>query len=146
MSVAVFSYCTFVHSASSPNTQNYYRAWIYRPSFSENKPKTLVFNDWKRAFMACFRENRIYKFRHRRLRRCVLAKETTSNSTYSSNALIFIPRHLLLILFSFLFFSPNALSEWAEHVKEIYFKQGLMTISQKINWGITGLGRTKFIF
>ncbi len=22
---------------------------IYRPSFRENKPKTLVFNDWKRA-------------------------------------------------------------------------------------------------
>jgi hypothetical protein len=30
---------------------------IYRPSFSENKPKTLVFSHTKRAFWARFREN-----------------------------------------------------------------------------------------
>ncbi len=36
----------------------------YRPSFRENKPKTLIFNDWKRAFWACFRENLVYKFGH----------------------------------------------------------------------------------
>ncbi len=36
----------------------------YRPSFRENKPKTLVLYDWKRAFWACFRENWVYKFEH----------------------------------------------------------------------------------
>ncbi len=36
----------------------------YRPSFRENKPKTLVLYDWKRAFWACFRENWVYKFGH----------------------------------------------------------------------------------
>ncbi len=35
---------------------------IYRPTFRENKPKTLVFNDLKRSFWACFRENWVYKF------------------------------------------------------------------------------------
>ncbi len=39
-------------------------ARIYGPSFRENKKKTLVFNDWKRAFLTCFRENWVYKFRH----------------------------------------------------------------------------------
>ncbi len=34
------------------------------PRFRENKPKTLVFSHWKRAFWACFRENRVYNFRH----------------------------------------------------------------------------------
>jgi hypothetical protein len=29
-------------------------AQIYRPSFRKNKPKTLIFNHWKRAFCACF--------------------------------------------------------------------------------------------
>ncbi len=29
----------------------------YRPSFRENKLKTLVFNDWLLAFWACFHEN-----------------------------------------------------------------------------------------
>ncbi len=29
----------------------------YRPSFRENKPKTLVFYDWIRAFCARFHEN-----------------------------------------------------------------------------------------
>ncbi len=36
----------------------------YRPRFRENKPKTLVFYDWKRAFWACFREYWVYKFGH----------------------------------------------------------------------------------
>ncbi len=40
-------------------------ARIYRPSFRENKPKTLVFSHRKRAFWACFRENWVYKFGHR---------------------------------------------------------------------------------
>ncbi len=40
------------------------RTWIYRPGFRKNKSKTLVFSHWKRAFWACFRENRVYKFGH----------------------------------------------------------------------------------
>jgi hypothetical protein len=40
-------------------------ARIYRPSFRENKPKTLVFSHRKRAFWACFRENWVYIFGHR---------------------------------------------------------------------------------
>jgi hypothetical protein len=40
-------------------------ARIYRPSFHENKPKTLAFSNRKRAFWACFRENWVYKFGHR---------------------------------------------------------------------------------
>ncbi len=39
-------------------------ARIYGPSFRENKPKTLVFFYWKRAFWACFRQNWVYKFGH----------------------------------------------------------------------------------
>ncbi len=34
------------------------------PRFPENKPKTLVFSHTKRAFWVCFRENRVYNFRH----------------------------------------------------------------------------------
>jgi hypothetical protein len=41
-------------------------ALIYRPSFRENKPKTLVFGHRKRAFWACFRKNWVYKFSHGR--------------------------------------------------------------------------------
>jgi hypothetical protein len=37
-------------------------ARIYRPSFHENKPNTLVFSHTKRAFWACFRENWVYNF------------------------------------------------------------------------------------
>ncbi len=44
-----------------PSTRN------YRPSFRENKPKTLVLYEWKRAFWACVRENWVYKFGHRYL-------------------------------------------------------------------------------
>jgi hypothetical protein len=40
------------------------RARIYRTSFCKNKPKKLFFNDLKRAFWACFRENWFYKFGH----------------------------------------------------------------------------------
>ncbi len=39
----------FVNISRSPVTEI-----IYRPSFRENKPKTLVLYDWKRAFWACF--------------------------------------------------------------------------------------------
>ncbi len=39
-------------------------ARIYRPSFRENEPKTLVFSHTKRAFSACFRENWVYNFGH----------------------------------------------------------------------------------
>ncbi len=39
-----------------------YCARIYRLDFRENKPKTLVFNYWKRSFWACFRESWVYKF------------------------------------------------------------------------------------
>ncbi len=42
-------------------------ARIYRHSFRENNPKTIVFNDWKRPFWASFRENWAYKFGHCRL-------------------------------------------------------------------------------
>ncbi len=46
------------------------------PRFRENKPKTLVFSHRKRALWACFRENRVYNFRHRlggsfQIRSCV---------------------------------------------------------------------------
>jgi hypothetical protein len=37
----------------------------FRPSFRENKPKILVFRNWKRAFWACFREHWVYKFGQR---------------------------------------------------------------------------------
>jgi hypothetical protein len=40
-------------------------ARIYRPSFPENNPKTLVFSHTKRAFSPCFRENWVYNFGHR---------------------------------------------------------------------------------
>ncbi len=38
-------------------TELHVSARNYRPSFRENKHKTLVFNDWIRAFWACFHEN-----------------------------------------------------------------------------------------
>jgi hypothetical protein len=34
------------------------------PRFRENKPKTLVFSHWTRAFWACFLENWVYNFGH----------------------------------------------------------------------------------
>ncbi len=37
----------------------------YRPCFRENQPKRSFSIKWKRAFWACFRENWVYKFRHR---------------------------------------------------------------------------------
>ncbi len=51
------------HSQIFLKTQS--NARNYRPSFRENKPKTLVLYDWKRAFWACFRENWVYKFGHK---------------------------------------------------------------------------------
>jgi hypothetical protein len=42
-----------------------YCARIFRPSFRENKPKTLIFSHAKRAYFACFPENWVYKFGHR---------------------------------------------------------------------------------
>jgi hypothetical protein len=39
-------------------------ARIHRPSFCENKLKTLVFSHTKRAFWACLRENWVYNFGH----------------------------------------------------------------------------------
>ncbi len=39
-------------------------ARIFRPSFRENKPKTLVFSHTKRAFWAGFREYWVYNFGH----------------------------------------------------------------------------------
>ncbi len=41
-------------------------ARIYRPCFRENQPKRSFSIKWKRAFWACFRENWVYKFGHRR--------------------------------------------------------------------------------
>ncbi len=32
------------------------------PVFAKTSPKKIFFNDWKRAFWACFRENWVYKF------------------------------------------------------------------------------------
>ncbi len=37
------------------------------PRFRENKPKTLVISNWKRAFWAGFRENWVYNFGHRQI-------------------------------------------------------------------------------
>jgi len=53
-----------VRTAPTPPTAVQYCARIYRPSFRENKPKTLVSSDTKRAFWACFRENWVYNFGH----------------------------------------------------------------------------------
>jgi hypothetical protein len=39
-------------------------ARIYRPSFRENKLKTLAFSHRKRAFWACFGENWVFKLGH----------------------------------------------------------------------------------
>ncbi len=41
------------------------RARNYRPCFRENQPKRSFSIKWKRAFLACFRENWVYKFGHR---------------------------------------------------------------------------------
>ncbi len=53
-------YCSWVQYKSGPVPE------FIDSRFCENKPKTLVFSHWKRAFWACFRENRVYNFRHRR--------------------------------------------------------------------------------
>ncbi len=55
-------------------------ARIYRPSFRENKPKTLVFSHTKRAFWACFRENWVYNFGHwSRTQRDAVASRCATN-------------------------------------------------------------------
>ncbi len=43
--------------------------------FHENKPKTLVFSHWKRAFWACFRENWVYNFGHWTIHKWALLSE-----------------------------------------------------------------------
>jgi hypothetical protein len=52
------------------------------PRFHENKPKTLVFSHRKRAFWACFRENRVYNFR-----RWPLTKRMKNMPIFSSTLL-----------------------------------------------------------
>ncbi len=42
----------------------YSSARNYRPSFYENKPKTLVLYHWRLGFWACFHENWVYNFGH----------------------------------------------------------------------------------
>jgi hypothetical protein len=49
-------------------------ARIYRPSFHENKPKTLVFTYWKTSVLAGFRENRVYNFGHWRPKNLVIIR------------------------------------------------------------------------
>jgi hypothetical protein len=51
-------------NSSSSNNKYLFCARICRPSFHENKPKTLVFSHTKRAFWSCFRENWVYNFGH----------------------------------------------------------------------------------
>jgi hypothetical protein len=53
------------------------------PVFRENKPKSLVFSHRKRAFSACFRENRVYKFGHgRACRKSSLPEELAGHQKY----------------------------------------------------------------
>jgi hypothetical protein len=56
--------CRIENILKTLTTLNVPGARIYRLSFHENKPKTLVFSHTKRAFWACFRENWIYNFGH----------------------------------------------------------------------------------
>jgi hypothetical protein len=46
-----------------PANEEHTCARNYRPSFRENKPKTLVFYDWIRAFWVCFHKNAGLKIR-----------------------------------------------------------------------------------
>ncbi len=55
---SLFTWCSFF----SNYFHMMYCAGIYKSGFCENKPKTLVFNGWKRSLWACFRENWVYKF------------------------------------------------------------------------------------
>ncbi len=43
--------------------------YTIHPRFRENKTKTLVFSHRKRVFWACFRENCVYNFGHRALKK-----------------------------------------------------------------------------
>jgi hypothetical protein len=62
-------------------------ARIYRPSFLENKPKTLVFSQTKRAFWASFRENWVYNFGHWRAKSTHKNKDERNFIFYSSEEL-----------------------------------------------------------
>ncbi len=56
----------------------------YRPSFRENKPKTLFLNEWIRAFWACFHENAVYKFGHLSL--CLKQRHILRGRRHSTTA------------------------------------------------------------
>jgi hypothetical protein len=56
-----------------------YCSRIYRPSFHEKKPQTLVFSQSIRAFCACFRENWVFNFGH--WCHCSLMTEFARNSS-----------------------------------------------------------------
>ncbi len=62
-------------------------ARIYRASFHENKPKTLIFSLRKRAFWACFCENWLYKFGHWYHAKNVSTKATFLSGFYLSKQL-----------------------------------------------------------
>jgi hypothetical protein len=57
------------------------------PRFRENKPKTLVFSHWKRAFWACFRKNCVFNFGHLSLwlllATCLLSPSSLSYACFS---------------------------------------------------------------
>jgi len=61
---SLFSIFVYLFCPLHPDPDSESGARNYRQSFRENKPKTLVFYDWKRAFWACFREYWVYKFGH----------------------------------------------------------------------------------
>jgi hypothetical protein len=73
---------------------------IYRPRFRENKPKTLVFSHKKRVFWACFRENRVYNFRHR----SASCREMSDLKRKRSRNLFYITRYFTVKTF---YNSPN---------------------------------------
>ncbi len=78
----VYNYCFMchcggIHAGIEPSAR------IYRPSFRENKPKTLVFSHTKRAFWACFRENWVYNFGYRSVATLVLAVNRSNHSARS---------------------------------------------------------------
>ncbi len=97
----------------------------YRHSFRENKPKTLVFYDWIRAFWACFHENEGLWIR----------------ATWTS---------LLLLVSQLLLASPRSTLLWPASVLRIHASDQLIRIllfsslTFKVDgnekWG--GLGRT----
>ncbi len=97
------------------------------PIFCENKPQTLVFNDWKRAFWACFREKWVNKFGHCSLeiftldfRKCVFgtSKEVTSFTEYGSMEL-FISLNMVPVPWE-LFISLNMVP-WSDFFHWLWF-------------------------